>query len=77
MEVAGVTTGSLKRELRRLQAPDSVRAWWDQRTSCDFPYRKPHTLPMVVARGRIVRGSVRLQCTWAKFGSIASGCFRQ
>jgi hypothetical protein len=28
----------------------SCGAWWNRRTSCGFPYRKPHTRPWVVPR---------------------------
>ena len=30
----------------------SCKAWWGQRTSCGFPYRKPHTLPWLGPRSR-------------------------
>jgi hypothetical protein len=30
----------------------SCKAWWGPRTSCGFPYRKPHTLPWLGPRSR-------------------------
>jgi hypothetical protein len=39
----------------------SCKAWWGQRTSYGFPYRKPHTLPWLGPRSR-KSGVLRVFC---------------